>query len=220
MDEHLAEGLALASGGFAVQHPYPMRVVKEAIVNAVIHRDYRLNRDIFVRIFDNRVEIESPGAFPGAITAANIASAGSKARNPLIARTLFDFPVRPNIDAGEGVRMMFAEMAQSGLYPPQYRESVIAAGNTVTVTLLNDSRPVLWEQVSDWIDRSGPIANCDLCALGRLDTLKASRMLKRWVDQGLLEPLPGRGKRNTAYRKPMQGTLLSSLEDNKQLEIK
>jgi ATP-dependent DNA helicase RecG len=48
-------------------------VVKEAIVNAIIHRDYRLNRDIFVRIFDDRIEVESPGVFPGNITPANIA---------------------------------------------------------------------------------------------------------------------------------------------------
>ncbi|MDO8251222.1 MAG: ATP-binding protein [Rhodoferax sp.] len=87
-----------------------------AIVNAVIHRDYRLNRDIFVRIFDDRVEVESPGTFPGNITAGNIARIGSKARNPLIVQNLREFPVAPNIDAGEGVKMMFAEMAAAKLY--------------------------------------------------------------------------------------------------------
>ena len=47
-----------------------------------IHRDYRLNRDIFVRIFDDRIEGERPGAFPCNITPANLAKAGSRARNP------------------------------------------------------------------------------------------------------------------------------------------
>ncbi len=57
----LTEGVTLASSGFQAKHVYPDRVVKEAIVNAVIHRDYRLNRDIFIRIFDDHIEVESPG---------------------------------------------------------------------------------------------------------------------------------------------------------------
>ena len=95
----LAQGVTLSGSGFKARHVYPERVVKEAIVNAVIHRDYRLNRDIFIRIFDDRIEVESPGTFPGRITAGNIDRAGSKARNPLIAQNLREFPVAPNIDA-------------------------------------------------------------------------------------------------------------------------
>lgn len=49
--DELAQGLTLASSGFKAKHSYPQRVVKEAIVNAVIHRDYRLNRDIFYSYF-------------------------------------------------------------------------------------------------------------------------------------------------------------------------
>lgn len=44
--DELAQGLTLAGSGFKTRHKYSERVVKEAIVNAVIHRDYRLNRDI------------------------------------------------------------------------------------------------------------------------------------------------------------------------------
>ncbi len=106
--DELAHSLTLSGSGFKTKHLYPERVVKEAIVNAVIHRDYRLNRDIFIRVFDDRIEVESPGVFPGNITPANIDKAGSKARNPLIAQNLREFPVAPNIDAGEGVKMMFA----------------------------------------------------------------------------------------------------------------
>ncbi|MBK8113654.1 MAG: hypothetical protein IPK44_03460 [Candidatus Accumulibacter sp.] len=91
--DELAQGLTLSGSGFKARHVYPERVVKEAIVNAVIHRDYRLNRDIFIRILDDRIEVESPGVFPGHITEANIARAGSKARNPLLAQSLREFPV-------------------------------------------------------------------------------------------------------------------------------
>lgn len=200
--DELAAGLTLAGSGFKAKHVYPERVVKEAIVNAVIHRDYRLNRDIFVRIFDDRIEVESPGLFPGRITADNIDKVGSKARNPLIAQNLREFPVAPNIDAGEGVKMMFSEMAAAKLYPPQYRESPDAAVESVTVTLLNLERPSVWDEVSDWIDRNGPIGNANLREIAGWDTLTASRQLRNWVSQGLLEPLPAASRQQARYTKP------------------
>lgn len=198
----LTEGITLVGSGFKAKHVYPERVVKEAIVNAVIHRDYRLNRDIFIRIFDDRIEVESPGAFPGSITSGNIARAGSKARNPLIAQNLREFPVAPNIDAGEGVKMMFAEMAAAKLYPPQYRENPDGAVESVTVTLLNLERPSAWDEVSDWIDRNGPIGNANLRSITSWDTLAASRQLRNWVSQGLLVALPAASRQQVRYTKP------------------
>lgn len=215
----LEEGLTLANSGFKTRHVYPERVVKEAIVNAVIHRDYRLNRDIFIRIFDDRIEVESPGTFPGNITADNIGKAGSNARNPLIVQNLREFPIPPNIDAGEGVKMMFAEMAAAQLYPPQYSQHTGVAVESVTVTLLNLERPSIWDEVSDWIDRHGAIQNSKLCEIAKMDTLKASKLLTAWREQGLLVPLPNRAKKNMAYTKPAkadeQPTLFSDLKDNK-----
>jgi ATP-dependent DNA helicase RecG len=137
----LEEGITLSSSGFKARHVYPDRVVKEAIVNAVVHRDYRLNRDIFIRLFDDRIEVESPGVFPGTITPATIAKAGSKARNPLVALNLREFPEPPNIDGGEGVPMMFAEMA-AARWPPGWTKACswpCPAG--ASATPLTPSRP-------------------------------------------------------------------------------
>ena len=215
----LADGVVHSGSGFKTLHAYPERVVKEAIVNAIIHRDYRLNRDIFIRIFDDRIEVESPGVFPGNITPSNIVRMGTRARNPLLSANLREFPFAPNIDAGEGVKMMFSEMAQAELYPPQYRQNTEMAVESVTVSLFNAKRPTAWDEVSDWLDRHGTITNSDVVRISKLDTLKASKLLTSWRDQGLLESVMGRGKRNMAYAKP-NGTrqvelgLLSEGEDN------
>lgn len=198
----LASGLTLPKSGFRTVHRYPERVIKEAITNAVIHRDYRFNRDIEIRIFDNRIEVLSPGLLPSRITPATIERAGSFARNPLLARNLREFPDPPNVDAGEGVRMMFNLMRVGNLYPPQYREHREQVQEAVTVTLLNEERPPIWEQVSDWMDRHGSIANGELCRIASIDTLKASKMLKQWVEQGLLVAGTSGGKRHTRYTKP------------------
>jgi ATP-dependent DNA helicase RecG len=215
----LADGVVHSGSGFKTLHAYPERVVKEAIVNAIIHRDYRLNRDIFIRIFDDRIEVESPGVFPGNITPSNIARMGTRARNPLLSANLREFPVAPNIDAGEGVKMMFSEMAHAELYPPQYRQNTDVAVESVTVSLFNAKRPTAWDEVSDWLDRHGSITNADVVRISKLDTLKASKLLTSWRDQGLLVQVPGRGKRNMAYSKPNGGGqaelgLLSEGEDN------
>lgn len=198
----LAQGVTLPGSGFKTRHVYPERVVKEAVVNAVVYRDYRLNRDIAVRIFDDHIEIESTGVLPSGITPANIHRAGSKARNDVLVSNLRDFPVPPNFDAGEGVKMMFAEMDRAKFYPLQYRENTQVAVESVTVVLLNHERPSAWDEVSDWVDRNGSIANSDVVRIAGVDTLRASRLLGAWREQGLLIPLPGRGKRNMAYTKP------------------
>jgi ATP-dependent DNA helicase RecG len=90
---------------------------------------------------------------------------------------------------------------------------------SVTVTLLNLARPSVWDEVSDWIDREGFIQNAKLCEITGLDTLKASKLLTTWRDQGLLIQMPTRGKKNMAYTKPSHSQepadLLSGGEDNK-----
>ena len=200
--ERLARGLTMEGSGFKTRYRFPERVIKEAITNAVVHRDYRLNRDIHIRIFDDRVEVESPGRLPGNLTPATIEKAGSVPRNSLLARHLREFPNPPNVDAGEGVPMMFAQMAQAKLYEPLYREQLDAAVPTLLVTLLNEERPPLWEQVHDWIDRNGPIANSKLREISGLDTLAASRQLRQWVAQGVLVALPAASRQQASYTKP------------------
>jgi ATP-dependent DNA helicase RecG len=200
--ERLAVGLTMEGSGFKTRYRYPERVIKEAITNAVLHRDYRLNRDIHIRIFDDRVEVESPGRLPGNLTPATIGKAGSVPRNSLLARHLREFPNPPNVDAGEGVPMMFAQMAEANLYEPLYRERLETAVPCLLVTLLNEERPPLWVQVSDWMDRNGPITNGRLREISGLETLAASKQLRQWVAQGVLVALPAASRQQASYTKP------------------
>ena len=219
----IADGLRLAASGFETVHRYPTRVIKEAITNAVIHRDYHINRDIHIRIFDNRIEVESPGLFPGSIKPETLLTAGSLSRNSLIVTHLRDFPFPPNIDAGEGVRMMFSTMKAVGLYPPMYSTRPFLQQDGVMVVLLNEERPPIWEQVSDWLDRNQIITNADLCKIANIDTLAASRLFTKWVTKNMLIPDKSRGKRGTRYYKPglavdrLSFILLSDHEDNKKI---
>ena len=65
----------------------PVPVLEELLVNALVHRDYFINSSIKLFIFDDRVEIISPGKLPNSLTIENIKSGISVARNPIIHST-------------------------------------------------------------------------------------------------------------------------------------
>ena len=114
--------------------------------------------------------------------------------------------------------MMFTEMDAAALYPPQYSLNTEVAVETVTLSLLNEERPAAWVQVSDWIDRNGPIANRHLREIAGVDTLESSRMLRNWVGQRLLVALPAASRQQARYAKPQKRSAepdsLSNTVDN------
>ena len=110
--------------------------------------------------------------------------------------------------------MMFAEMRAANLFPPFFAETQATDQPSVIVTLLNEERPPVWEQVSDWMDRNGPLSNGELCKIAGIDTLKASKMLKRWVEQGVLVRDDSGGKRHTVYQKSLPASLGDEWDDS------
>ncbi|MDO9542315.1 MAG: ATP-binding protein [Kiritimatiellia bacterium] len=200
----LASGIQMGPLGFEIVQKYPVRVLREAITNAVIHRDYRLPSDIHIRIFSERIEVESPGLLVGPVTPSNIGRIGTHTRNPLLVGALREFPTPPNLDAGEGVRMMFGTMRATGLYPPLYVTRPYTRRESVTVILLNENRPSAWEQVSEYIDKKSTIGNKEVRKiLETEDVLQASKLLKQWVAKGLLQIVnPEQGTKVRIYSKP------------------
>jgi len=75
---------------------YPPEAIWETIVNAVIHRDYSISDDIQILIFDNRIEILSPGRLPGYVSIENILNARFS-RNAKMVRTLNRYKNAPNL---------------------------------------------------------------------------------------------------------------------------
>lgn len=212
--DELASGLQMGPLGFEIAQRYPVRVLREAVTNAVLHRDYRLPADIHVRIFSNRIEVESPGLFPVPVTLENLREVGSRPRNKALVTHLREFPSPPNLDAGEGVRMMFETMERASLYPPVYVTEPELRREAVLVTLLNGARPSIWDQVHAYLQDHPAIGNAEVRRLlGTDNAMRASRLLRSWVEDGLLVPVdPGAPKRLKRYRlreKAAQQPLLS-----------
>ncbi|MEK7849971.1 MAG: RNA-binding domain-containing protein [Candidatus Omnitrophota bacterium] len=177
----------------------PEFVVQEAITNAVIHRDYSIQDNIHIRIFDDRIEVESPGWFPGFITPETILE-GRFARNPIVERALKKMPNPPNLDIGEGVDRMFREMQKKNLYYPLYLPRDYTP-HSVCVILLNEEKVSYWDMVEKYLAENPSINNKQFREISGLDTLKASEFLKKWTKQQLLGKV-GVSKKKMAYRKP------------------
>jgi len=101
------------------RHIYPLFAVREALVNAVCHRDYRLTgRRVEIRQFDDRLEISSPGGLPGYITLDNIVEEHFS-RNPRLVNGLFEWGYIEQL--GLGIDRMIEEMVQGGHPAPEFK---------------------------------------------------------------------------------------------------
>ncbi|WP_109085211.1 ATP-binding protein [Azospirillum sp. TSH100] len=122
-------------GKFFTGPEYPEDAWYEAVVNACAHRSFNMrNVNIFVKMFDDRLEIESPGGFPPGITPENIYN-HSIPRN----RRLFEamFFLRYVLCSNEGTRRMRDRMLEFGLPAPQFKQSDVD-GIKVRVVLQNN----------------------------------------------------------------------------------
>lgn len=108
------------TGKFATVPEYPEFAWLEGIVNAVAHREYGMEgKYIKVSMFDDRLEIESPGKLPNIVTVDNIRET-SFSRNPRIARVMTDFDYVKELN--EGVKRIYSDMADFFLDEPIYSE--------------------------------------------------------------------------------------------------
>jgi ATP-dependent DNA helicase RecG len=133
-------------GKFYTVPEYPEEAWYEAIVNACVHRSYGLrNMNIFIKMFDDRLVIESPGGFPPFVNPSNIYDSHHP-RNPKLMDAMFylDFVKCHN----EGTRRIRDAMEQMNLPKPEFAQKEISAGFTaVRVTLRNSAK-----QRVAWID--------------------------------------------------------------------
>lgn len=131
LQEELRRGAVVRGLEREEQWEYPPAAIREALVNAMAHRDYRLRgRGVEVRLYTDRLEISSPGGLPGYITVDNIVEEHFS-RNPRIVHGLFQWGYIEEL--GLGVDLMIEEMVRAGHPVPEFR----ATESTFTVTFRN-----------------------------------------------------------------------------------
>jgi ATP-dependent DNA helicase RecG len=176
---------------------YPPETLHEIITNAVIHRDYSIADDIHIRIFDNRVEVQSPGRLPAHVTVENILDERF-ARNGTIVRIINKFPNPPNKDVGEGLNTAFAAMTQLGLKPPQIQN----LENVVLVVIKHEPLASPETLILEHLETHESIKNKlarELCHISGDYIIKD--IFRKLTERQLIERVPGTRTASTAYRK-------------------
>jgi ATP-dependent DNA helicase RecG len=183
------------AGLLAVQ--YPPETLHEIITNAVLHRDYSVAADIQIRVFDNRIEVESPGRLAGHVTTENILHT-QYARNQRLVRLINKFPNPPNKDVGEGLNTAFDAMRKLRLRDPIISETA----SSVVVTIPHQKLASPEDLVMEFLDSNPEIQNRiarDICGVRSENSMKS--IFKRLESRGLIEQVPGRSRFKAAWRK-------------------
>lgn len=175
---------------------YPPEAIWEVIVNSLIHRDYSISDDVQILIYNNRIEVLSPGRLPGYVTVENILDA-RYARNTKIVRTLNRYKNPPNKDLGEGLNTTFQKMKEWGLKQPE----IIEDKNYVRVTLPHISLAVPSEAILRFLVRNDTITNQQA---RDITGIKSENLVKiefyKLRDEGLLERVPELKGPRSAWR--------------------
>jgi ATP-dependent DNA helicase RecG len=178
---------------------YPEEALHEVVTNAILHRDYSIPVDIQIRIYDNRIEIESPGKFPGHVTEKNFLET-QFARNPKLVRLVNKFPEPPNKDVGEGLNTTFQAMERLRLKPPIIEER----DSSIVVILRHEPLDSPEQLVMEYLKLHDEISNLKA---RELTGIKSENSMKnvfyRLREKSLLEQVPGRAGRNSSWRKPV-----------------
>jgi ATP-dependent DNA helicase RecG len=186
----------------------PTRVLREAIVNAIIHRTYRENQPIQIIRYGNRLEIKNPGF--SLKPEEQLGDPGSRNRNPFIAAIFHETNLAET--KGSGIRTMRSLMEQAELMPPTFESD--HSNNLFTARLLLhhflNEEDVKWlvqfnqYELEDsqkrsliFVKETGAIDNAVQRQLNGIDTLHASANLRGLRDKDILLQ-KGKG-RNTYY---------------------
>jgi len=175
---------------------YPPEAIWEIVTNAVIHRDYSISDDVQIHVYDNRLEIISPGKLPGYVTIDNILES-RYARNHKIVRTLSKYKDAPNKDIGEGLNTAFEKMKEWKLKPPIIEE----IKNYVKVTIPHAPLARPTELILKFLKTNQTINNKQA---RELTGIKSENLVKvefyKIRDEGLLERVPGLEGPASAWR--------------------
>jgi len=181
------DGASFKDGENLVKLSYPAEALKEILVNAVIHRDYSQKDDVHVKVYDNRIEVQSPGRLPGYMTINNLYEERFS-RNPNLVRLLHKLPNPVNHDIGEGLDTAKNELRKAGLVAPVFEER----GNNFVVIVKHQTIASIEDVIINYFKENptGQLTNKLVRQLsGEDDLQKVKKALQKLREEGVIKPL-------------------------------
>lgn len=196
----IMSGISIATPEGLAKIAYPPEAIWEVLVNALIHRDYSIADDVQIIIFQNRIEIRSPGRLPGFVTEDNYLDV-RYSRNPKIVRSLARNADPPNRDLGEGLNTAFQKMKEWKLSAPR----LVQEGNYVRVIISHTPLASPEELVLEFLTSNAEVRSVQARAItGIRSENQMKNVFYRLRDRGLLERVPGKQGNAAAWRLVVQ----------------
>ena len=165
---------------------YPPQVVREAVINAVVHADYSVKgSNIHIAIFDNRIEITNPGALPFGLSLEKALTGISQLRNRVIGQIFRELGLIERW--GSGLTRMIEVCNDRGISPPKFEEQ----DNFFRVTLYHDTNHKMdfnnWQQLLvDYLRKEESINVQQSAELWSVTRRTASTRLSKLRQQGVV----------------------------------
>lgn len=180
------------------QYEIPIIAIREALINAVVHRDYSISgSDIKFSIFDNRLEIISPGNLPKTLDISDIKEGKSEIRNKIIAR--FFKEINYIEQWGTGIRRMINACKESDLEEPEFKEPGMFFKVTINkkstskvpvstdkVTISTDKLNKNELKITKYLENYNTITNKDVREITGLSESGAKKVLRNMVGKNLV----------------------------------
>ncbi len=202
---------------------YPQVAIREAVANALMHRDYspeRIGSQVQVNMYADRLEIVSPGGLFGTVTVDNIGTYGASAsRNQYLSRILESAPYPAGYpetgyvveNKGTGFAQIQMALRECGMEPAVPKDSLSlfvvtmrkraggsVAGSVVQLKERKEKGRGSADTVLDAVRASGSISTSEAAELLGVSAATAYRRIKEMVGRGVLKPTGRRG-RSTRY---------------------
>lgn len=226
VDTQLREFSHLGTNGEFITVPeYPKFAWEEGIINAVTHRNYAISGEhTKIFIYDDRMEILSPGDLPGIVNLKNIKEK-RYARNPIISRVLTELGVVKELN--EGVSRIYREMNEFFLEDPTYLEekgsslklilknNIVMRSKRKTESLLKDNNinknwmilNIIEQKTLQMIFDKGEVMTSQVAEFIDRDRKTAQRILKKLENRELIEWV------GTSIRDPKKIYRIKTLND-------
>ncbi|HPC35755.1 MAG TPA: ATP-binding protein [Candidatus Marinimicrobia bacterium] len=171
---------------------YPTEVIREAVINAIVHADYVINNfTIQIAIFDDRIEITNPGELPFGLTLEDAIGGISILRNQVIGRVFKELNLIEQW--GSGLARMIEICNEAELHPPEFKEM----SGCFRVTIYNEQIVAIPEvrwvaEIKKYIRLHDKITTKEASALWSISDRAARTRIRKLVDEEILEEI-GKG---------------------------
>jgi ATP-dependent DNA helicase RecG len=186
IDKHIPLRSKLESGSISrtTKKEYPLIAIREALINALTHRNYFDSADVRVFIFPDSMEIINPGGFPPGVTPTEPIH---KPRNPLISQYFFDLGYIEKY--GMGLRRMIQACRNFGMEPPEFdlKES------ETKVIFFAPGNDDIKSRILSMVDRNGSVKSGEIVRTIGVSRDTANRHLNRLLNEGKLKRV-GKGR--------------------------